>query len=141
MIDPKTRILAIAGSIALLILVIDLVRRRRLKEEYSVLWTLTAVTLLVLAVWFRLLLDVTNLIGAVAPASTLFFFALIFVMVMMLHFTLRISRLERSFTLLVQELGLMTVERDDLRAELEADQDGPHGTVAADREGSAPGAV
>jgi hypothetical protein len=119
MIDPKTRFLAVAGSLALLVLVIELVRRRRLKEEYSVLWTLTAVTLLVLAIWYQLLLNITKAIGAVLPSSTLFFFALIFVMIMLLHFTVRISRLERNFTTLVQELGLMSVERDGLRAELE----------------------
>ena len=119
MIDPKTRILAIAGSIALLLFVIELVRRRRLKEEYSVLWAATAVTLLILSIWFDLLLDLTKAIGAVMPSSTLFFCALIFVMLMLLHFSVRISHLERSLTALVQELGLMTVERDTLREELE----------------------
>lgn len=125
MIDPKTRILAIAGSIALLLFVVELVRRRRLKEEYSVLWTLTALTLLVMAVVPDLLMTLTNAIGAVLASSTLFFVALIFVMLMLLHFSVRISALERGFTALVQELGLMTVERDTLRRDLEA-QTAPH---------------
>lgn len=119
MIDPRTRVLAIAGSVALLIFVIELVRRRRLKEEYSVLWTLTAVTLLLMAIVPSLLIALTSAIGAVLASSTLFFIALIFVMVMLLHFSVRISSLERSFTSLVQELGLMTVERDSMRRELE----------------------
>jgi len=117
-IDPKTRVLAIAGSIALLLFVVELVRRRRLKEEYSVLWTLTALTLLVMAVVPDLLMTLTSAIGAVLASSTLFFIALIFVMVMLLHFSVRISHLERSLTSLVQELGLMAVERDTLQREL-----------------------
>jgi hypothetical protein len=99
--------------------VIELVRRRRLKEEYSVLWTVTAVTLLVLALWVDLLLDITKAIGAVLPSSTLFFFGLIFALLMLLHFSVRISHLERSLTSLVQELGLMSAERDTLRRELD----------------------
>jgi hypothetical protein len=117
-IDPRTRILTVVGSLALLVFVIELVRRRRLKEEYSVLWTITALTLLVLAVWFDLLLDITKVIGAVLPSSTLFFFGLIFALALLLHFSIRISHLERSLTALVQELGLMSLERDTLRREL-----------------------
>jgi hypothetical protein len=119
MIDPKTRIIAIAGSIALLFFIVELVRRRRLKEEYSVLWTLTALTLLVMAVLPGLLTFFTKAVGAVLASSALFFIALIFVMLMLLHFSVRISNLERNLTALVQELGLMTVERDTLRRELE----------------------
>jgi hypothetical protein len=118
-VDPKTRILTVAASLMLLVSVIELVRRRRLKEEYSVLWTITAVTLLVLALWFDLLVDITKAIGAVLPSSTLFFFGLIFALLMLLHFSVRISQLERSLTSLVQELGLMSAERDTLRRELE----------------------
>lgn len=129
MIDPKTRILAIAGSVALLLLVVELVRRRRLKEEYSVLWTLTALTLLVMAIVPALLMGLTSAIGAVLASSTLFFTALIFVMLMLLHFSVRISNLERGFTSLVQELGLMTVERDTLRRDLEAKGAAHHGPL------------
>jgi hypothetical protein len=118
MIDPKTRAIAIVGSIALLVFVIELVRRRRMKEEYSVLWTLTALTLLVMALWPSLLTFLTTALGAVLASSTLFFTGLIFALLMLLHFSVRISSLERNLTALVQELGLMSVERDRLRREL-----------------------
>jgi hypothetical protein len=118
-IDPRTRAIAIVGSILLLGFVIELVRRRRMKEEYSVLWTVTAVTLLVMAVVPTLLTALTKAIGAVLASSTLFFTGLIFALLMLLHFSVRISSLERNLTALVQELGLMTVERDQLRGEIE----------------------
>ena len=119
MIDPKTRVIAVGGSILVLLAVIELVRRRKLKEEYSVLWILTGVVLLVLSIWYGLLLKITSLIGAVLPTSTLFFFGLIFVMLMLLHFSVRVSHLERRMTALVQEIGLLSAQRDGARP-------GPH---------------
>lgn len=113
MIDMRTRVMAVAGSLVLLVFVIDLVRRRRLKEEYSFLWVATALVLLLLAAWFELLQWITKQIGAFAPSSTLFFFALLFVFFMLLHFSLRVSALERRLTALVQEIGLLSVRPPD----------------------------
>jgi hypothetical protein len=109
-IQPETRIIAVGGSLLVLAAVIELVRRRRLKEEYSVLWIVTGLVLLVLSLWYGLLLKVTDLIGAVLPSSTLFFFGLIFVMGMLLHFSVRVSALERRITALVQELALISTK-------------------------------
>jgi hypothetical protein len=105
--DPKTRIVAASASVALLLFVLELVRRRRLKEEYSVLWVATALVILVLSLWYGLLLRITHAIGAVLPTSTLFFFGLVFALFMLLHFSVRVSQLERKVTMLVQEIGLL----------------------------------
>jgi hypothetical protein len=111
MIDTRTRLIAVLGSLILLLLIVDLVRRRRLKEEYSVLWVVTALGLLLLAAWFELLDGITRAIGGVAPSSTLFFFGLLFVFLMLLHFSVRVSALERRLTALVQEIGLLGARR------------------------------
>lgn len=128
MISTNTRLVALVGALFALLFVLELVRRRRLKEEYSLLWVLTAAGLIVLAVWYGLLVKITNLIGGVAPSSTLFFFGLIFVFAMLLHFSVRVSMLERRITALVQELGLMSVTEADQPTQLEetlADQPDP----------------
>lgn len=106
----ETRILAVAIALGIFALVIELVRRRRLKEEYSVLWIATSLVILVLSVWFELLVAITEVIGAVLPSSTLFFFGLAFALLMLLHFSVRVSELERTITVLVQEVGLMRVQ-------------------------------
>jgi hypothetical protein len=111
--DIRIRILTIGGALVILLMVIELVRRRKLKEEYSVLWVVTAVLTLLVSIWFSLLTSVTNAIGAVTPASTLFFFGLLFCLILLLHFSVRISSLERRLTALVQEVGLMSVEEPD----------------------------
>jgi hypothetical protein len=105
-IDSRIRIVAILGALLLVLLIVDLVRRRRLKEEYSVLWVITAVVLLVLAAWYELLHTITEAIGGYADSSTLFFFGLIFAFLVLLHFSVRVSDLERRLTSLVQEVGL-----------------------------------
>ena len=71
---------------------------------------LIATSMLVLSLWYGLLLRITKLIGAVLPTSTLFFFGLVFALLMLLHFSVRISLLERRVTLLVQELGLLSAD-------------------------------
>ncbi len=111
MISTHLRIVAIVGSLGLLLFVIELVRRRRLKEEYSVLWMATAVVLLLLAAWGGLLRSLTHAIGAVAQSSTLYFFGLLFVIFLLLHFSVRVSLLERRLTALVQEIALLTEKR------------------------------
>jgi hypothetical protein len=111
--DIRIRILTIGGAVCILLMVVELVRRRKLKEEYSVLWVFTAVFILLVSIWFSLLAKVTNAIGAISPASTLFFFGLLFSLVLLLHFSVRISSLERRLTALVQEVGLMNVEEPD----------------------------
>lgn len=114
MIDARARLIAIAASLLLLFFIVELVRRRRMKEEYSVLWVLTALVVLLLAAWIDLLEWVTDLIGGVALSSTIFFFALLFVFFMLLHFSLRVSALERTLTALVQEIGLQGARRRPL---------------------------
>jgi hypothetical protein len=129
MISGHTRIVAIAGSVLLLLFIVELVRRRRMKEEYSVLWVATAVAILVLAAWGGGLHALTHAIGAVSESSTLYFFGLLFVIFLLLHFSVRVSLLERRLTALVQEIALLNPQtRTPPRhaAEL-ADGDGPPG--------------
>jgi hypothetical protein len=111
MIGTHLRIAAVIGSLALLIFIVDLVRRRRLKEEYSVLWVAIALLFLVLAAWGGLLHDLTHAIGAITESSTLYFFGLLFVVLLLLHFSIRVSLLERRLTSLVQEIALLAARR------------------------------
>ena len=121
--DIRIRILSIGGALAILFMVIELVRRRKLKEEYSLLWVLTAIGVLIVSIFFGLLEHLTSAIGAISPASTLFFFGLLFCLVLLLHFTVRISSLERRLTALIQEVGIMAVKEPDETGASEPDVD------------------
>jgi hypothetical protein len=111
MISWHLRIVGMVGSLGLLLFILELVRRRQLKEEYTVLWVLTGLVLFLLAAWEGLLRGVRNLIGAGSEASTLYFFGLLFVVALLLHFSVRVSRLERRVNSMLQEIALLGAAR------------------------------
>ncbi len=81
----RNMMVALIVSIGLLLLIIELVRKRKLREEYSWLWLLTASTILVLTLWIDLLRRITFLVGAVIPSSTIFMLAFLFLIFITLH--------------------------------------------------------
>jgi len=101
------KIFAIVASILIMIIVVELVRRRRLREEYSWLWLLTGAVIILLVVWYDLLVYVTHLIGAIAPTTTLFIFGLLFLMLISLHYSLQISKLSHQVKEMAQQLTLL----------------------------------
>jgi len=109
---PTQRVFAIITSVATFLVVMELVRRRRLREEYAFLWVLTTVGMMVLAIWYGLIEWITQAIGAVAVTTTLFLFALLFLLLISVHFTTVISRLTVQVRRLTQELAILQAERD-----------------------------
>ncbi len=111
----RNKMVALAVSIGLLLLIIELVRRRKLREEYSWLWLLTASTILVLAVWFDLLKWITALVGAIIPSSTIFMLAFLFLIFISLHFSVVISKLTNHTIELAQRYALLELEINEVK--------------------------
>lgn len=101
------KMFALSVSIVILIIIVELVRRRKLREEYSVLWIVTGITIIVLSIWYKLLLFITKVIGAVLPTSTLFLFSLLFLILISLHFSVKISVLTDKLKDVSQEIAIM----------------------------------
>ena len=99
--------LAIAVTLGLLLLVFELVRRKRLSERYAILWLLAATTLFVLAVWKGLLTSLSKDVGIAYPPSALFAVAIGLITMILLHFSLAVSRLSDQNKVLAQRLGLL----------------------------------
>ncbi len=108
------KIFAILAGVMLLGLIFELVRKRKLKEEYSWLWILTGIIILALVVWYDLLLFVTHLIGAGNPRTTLFLFGLLFLVLINIHFSIRISTFTDQIKELAQRLAILTKELKEL---------------------------
>lgn len=104
---PRQQIFALVASIALLVFIVEMVRRRRLREEYSWLWIAVGVAVFVLSVWFGLLQWLTHLIGAVVPVSTLFVFGILFLIVINIYFSIKISTLTTQVKNLAQRLAIL----------------------------------
>jgi len=111
--EARQKIIALVFGLSLLIVIIELVRRRKLKEEYSWLWIAAGVAVLVIGLSNTLLIKITHFIGAGFPASTLFFFGIFFVMALALQFSVKISRLETKVKNLAQEIAILRAKGPD----------------------------
>ena len=107
----QVRILSLVVSLLFIAYVLWLVRNRKLRETDSIVWILAGIAILVLGVWLKPLMFVTNLIGAKLPVSTLFFSGLIFLTFISLWMTTRISALSEEVKELAQKMTLLTEER------------------------------
>jgi hypothetical protein len=103
----STRAIALVGSLLLVALVLWLVRRRSLREELTPIWIAVAVAVAVVGLWPALLFAITRAIGAWTPSSTIFFFALVFLMAISLHYAVRLSTLAVQVQVLSQEMALL----------------------------------
>ena len=112
---PHQKVFALFTAVLVFALILELVRRRRLREEYSWLWLLTGAVMIVLVVWYRLLLLVTWAIGAFSPVTTLLLFASLFLLAIAIHYSIIISRLTTQVKNLAQELALLSARVEGSR--------------------------
>lgn len=113
--ELRIQIVAVLASGGLLLGVLELVRQRRLLERYALLWLLSAIVLLALATWSELLEWVAKAIGVIYPPNALFLVAFGFVMVLLLHFSMAVSRLADQSKVLAQRVAML--EERQRRAE------------------------
>lgn len=104
--DVRQKILAAVCGISLLLVIIELVRRRKLRVEYSWLWIVAGAAIAVVGMNYSLLVWITEFIGAGFTSSTLFFFGIFFVLALCLQFSVKISKLETQVKNLAQEVAL-----------------------------------
>lgn len=125
----RIHLLAIIGSLGVLGLVIDLLRRRRLKEEYSLLWLGVAIAFFIVS-WGNLLERLAAVLGVAYAPAALFLLMIVGAYLLLMHFSLVISRMAAKHIELAQEVGLLQHEIDRLRAETKetASRQGSHFT-------------
>jgi hypothetical protein len=121
--DTRVQIVAVIASGALLIGVLELVRRRRMLERYALLWLFSAVVLLGLAVWRGALNVIAHAIGVIYPPNAIFVVAFGFVLLLLLHFSLAVSRLTDQTKVLAQRLALLEARDRENRRLLGDDLD------------------
>lgn len=118
-------IITVIASIAALALVLELVRRRRLREEYSLLWLGTAFAMLIVSGWRDLLHGLAELVGIFYPPNLLFLLAVLFMLLLMLYFSVVITRLTQENKEIAQEMALLRHEVERLRQQHTERQEKP----------------
>ncbi|MFN8223056.1 MAG: DUF2304 domain-containing protein [Gaiellales bacterium] len=115
MTPVRISIAATIASVIVIVVVLELIRGRRLKERYALLWLATGVALLVLSAWRGALNTIAGWVGvSTYPPAVLFAAATLFVVVVLLHYSIVLSRLTDDNVRLAQEVGLI---RERLRAQ------------------------
>jgi hypothetical protein len=112
----RISIVAVVIAIVLLLVVFELIRSRRLRERYALLWLATGFVLVALAAWRGGLNTIASWLGVRSyPPAVLFAVGLLFVILVLLHYSTVISRLADQNTVLAQRLALLEsrfTERD-----------------------------
>ena len=117
---PTPLSVSIAATIASLVLlfgVLELVRRRRLREKYALLWILTAIVLLILSVWRGAVSGIATALGVSYGPTVLFAVGALFILVVLLHYSTVISALTDRTVVLAQKNASLEQRIDELERE------------------------
>ncbi|MGB7295255.1 MAG: DUF2304 domain-containing protein [Candidatus Aminicenantales bacterium] len=106
----RIQVLAVIGSLLLIAFIVELIRRKRLKEEFAILWLGMGIVFLIISLFRGLLDKFSLLIGIGYPPAALFLILIIGLMVILIQFSVAISGLKEANKKLAQELGLVKKE-------------------------------
>ena len=115
-IQPRTRVFVVLVGLAILFVILDRVRRKQLREQYALLWILTAIVLCLSAVFIGGVEKLSHLVGIYYPPAFLFLVAIAMILVLQFHFSTVISNLREQNKALIQDVGILASELRDLRA-------------------------
>jgi hypothetical protein len=108
----RQKVVFLTITLVMLLVIVELVRRRRLRVEYAWLWVASGATIALLILRYDFLIWITGLVGAVIPTSTLFFFCILYLALLSLNYSVRLTALARQVKDLAQEVALLRAERE-----------------------------
>lgn len=110
-----TYVVAVMCSVAVLVFIVELLRRRQLREKYAALWLLLGTAMLVLVVFPGVLTNLAVLVGVTVPVNLLFFIALLTLLAVAVHLSWELSRVEEETRSLAEEVALLRFEIEQVR--------------------------
>jgi hypothetical protein len=117
--SPRTQVIGIIGVVLALVLLVELVRRRKLRTAYSLLWLFIGSVVLILAVWSGLVEGLARLLGVRFPGSMLYAAGILFALLILLEHSLALSTLWYDKKRLAQENALLERRIRQLEAQIE----------------------
>jgi hypothetical protein len=111
----RTHVIAAVGGLLVLAFMLELLRRRQLREKYAILWLLVSVAVVVLAAFPSLLNWVGDRLGIADPPNLLFFGAVIVLLLVSVHLSWESSRLEEETRTLAEEVALLRMQVEALQ--------------------------
>ena len=117
------------GLTVLLIIVLELVRRRKFREEYSLLWIATVVIMLILSAWRGSLKLIANALGIQLPSNALFVVGSMFILVILLHFSAVISSFKTENQELARRAAILELRLEQLEKKMPEEVEDDSGKV------------
>jgi hypothetical protein len=108
----QLQIVTVLTAVAIVGFLLELLRRRQLQEKYGILWVAVGVLLVPMAVWPGGLDSVARLLGIASGVSLVLFGGLVFLLLVCMHLSWEVSRLEEETRTLAEEVALIRTERD-----------------------------
>lgn len=106
--------LAIIGSILFLIFIIELIRKRKIKEEYGLLWIFFSLVFIVISLWRQGLEVLSRLLGIFYAPAAFLLILIIAMLLILIQYSLVISRLSEHYKALNQQIGILRLELKEL---------------------------
>ena len=103
----RVTLFSICASAGFLLYILEMVRRRKLREEYSILWLFGSAAILVLSLKKDWLDSLANAVGIAYAPSFLFLVGILFILLILIHFSIAISKLHQMNKKMAQEIALM----------------------------------
>ncbi|CCH27496.1 DUF2304 domain-containing protein [Actinosynnema sp. NPDC047251] len=113
------RLMSIIVAVLVLLLVFEMMRRRKLREKYAAIWLLLAVLVTVLAAVPGVPEFLTNVTGIITPSNFVLFFAVGVLGLVALHLATEVGRLEEEVRTAIEEIALQRTDHDRRHRELE----------------------
>lgn len=117
--SPRIQVLAIIGSLLFLAAIIELVRKRKIKEEYGLLWIVFGVVFLAISFWNKGLAVISRLLGIYYPPAAFLLILIVAIFLILIQYSMVISRLNEKNTLLAQELGIVKLQLKEMNERLQ----------------------
>ena len=102
----SNQILFVVLAVAILVLVIDLMRRSVLREKYAVVWFATAVIFLIFAIWPGTAVGLSKALGFETPSNFVFGLVIILLLTVVMQLSLEVGKLEDKVQTLADEAAL-----------------------------------
>ena len=114
--ELQTRIFVILLGLAVALFVINQVRTRKIKEQYALLWILTAVLLVLVPIFVDVVDAISYALGILYPPAFIFLIALMCILIILFQFSMSISRFSEEIKVLAQDIALLTRRVEDLES-------------------------
>jgi hypothetical protein len=122
-VTDNNYVIALIGSVLILAAIVELLRRRQLKEKYAALWLIVGLVLVVFTAFPALLTRISSALGVAVPTNLLFFVAILFLVGVVLHLSWEASRLENETRKLAEDVAILRLDLAELKREREPENE------------------